>query len=338
MFSLEETVDQIAAHANKDKKEIQRLIDEKEEELSGLVSKEGAAYLVGRELGVNLLKEGKRQLKIKNLVSGLYSVDLTARVVRIFEPREFESKGKKGIVQSIILGDETGTVRLPFWNDEVHLLQKLQLQENDAIKITGAFVPPHRERIELRLGRATIEKVDDDIPFPPAGEQLLAAVERLPVADLRDGSYGEVRAGLIQLFQRNPFYEVCPSCGGRIKEENGISTCTEHGKVSPTYNLVLSGILDDGTGNIRAVFFREQAEALAGKTTRELVDEAKKRNGPQAIYTVLDTVGREFIVRGRVRTNSFTGNTELIASEVAPVDVKKECHLLLKNLKPPAKN
>ena len=36
-------------------------------------------------------------MKIKNLVSGLRSVDLKAKVIRIFEPREFEKEGK-GVV------------------------------------------------------------------------------------------------------------------------------------------------------------------------------------------------------------------------------------------------
>ena len=105
MFSLDTMVERLSEHAKIEPDKVRQLIAEKQEELSGLVSEEGAAYIVARELGLNMIRESRKQLKIKSLVSGLRSVDLVARVVRIFEERHFERDGKKGSVINLILGD-----------------------------------------------------------------------------------------------------------------------------------------------------------------------------------------------------------------------------------------
>jgi hypothetical protein len=86
---LERIIEVTCKHSGRTEAEVRKLIEEKQDELSGLVSEEGAAYIVARELGVNLLKAAKRQLKIKNLIPGLSSVELVGRVVSIFEPREW---------------------------------------------------------------------------------------------------------------------------------------------------------------------------------------------------------------------------------------------------------
>ncbi len=87
MDSIEGLLKEICNKSGKAEDEVMKLIEEKQEELSGLVSPEGAAYIVGRELGVSLLKESSRQLKAKNIIPGMRSVDFLGRITRIMEPR-----------------------------------------------------------------------------------------------------------------------------------------------------------------------------------------------------------------------------------------------------------
>jgi hypothetical protein len=70
---IKKIIETTCKHSGKSEAEIRKLIGEKQDELSGLVSEEGAAYIVARELGVNLLKAAKRQLKVKNLRLSGYS-------------------------------------------------------------------------------------------------------------------------------------------------------------------------------------------------------------------------------------------------------------------------
>lgn len=72
MFSIKDMIMEISKASNLPEEDVKRMVEEKQIELSGLVSNEGAAYIVGKELGVNLIKEtvGHR-LKIKNIVPGM---------------------------------------------------------------------------------------------------------------------------------------------------------------------------------------------------------------------------------------------------------------------------
>ncbi len=335
MASVEEIVKKISEKSGKSGDDIRKMISEKQDELSGLVSEEGAAYIVGRELGVSLLKETERRLKVKNIVPGLRSLDLTAKVARIFDVREFEREGKKGKVLNLLVGDETGTARLSLWNEEVDRWK--ELKEGDVIRISGGWIKSdNRGQPELRVGKGKMEKVDEEIELPemPTTERLqdLAVAKRKDISELREGDFGEIRASLIQIFRRNPFYRVCPECGGKITEQDGKITCKEHGEVEPGFQVVLSGIVDDGTGNIRATFFRELGEKLFGKPVKELREMAMKETDPLNIYDKFTGLGKEFVLRGRVKRNSYTENLELMVNDLEEADVKREAEQLVKEL------
>jgi replication factor A1 len=335
MFSLDKIVEKICEHSKLDEDKVRKMIKEKKEELSGLVSEEGAAYIVAREHDVNLLRETKRQLKIKNLVSGLRSVDIVARVMKAYEPREFEKDGKKGKVVNVLLGDETGVVRLSLWNEEAELVESGKLKEGDTIKISHAYVKSdNRDAPELRVGRGLIEKTDQVIDIPPIEniEQSFNTVQRREIADFKEGQMNETRATLLQVFKRSPFFEVCPECGVRVKESEGKWACEDHGEVKPKQNIVISGIIDDGTGNIRAVFFRELAEKVFGKTAEELSEEAKKATDALAMFTNVPSLGKDFILKGRVKNNNFTERMEFVVNGIEDVDVKREAESLVKEL------
>jgi len=334
---IDNIIQKVIDGSDNDEQTIKKLIKEKQEELSGLVSEEGAAYIVARELGVNLLKATKRQLKVKNLLPGLRSVDLLARVVRVFEPRDWSKGERSGKVASLILGDETGTVRLSLWNDEVDIIGRDKINEGDSVKISGAFVKmDNRGQPDLRLGRGKLVPVEEGkVTLPrPEDIQTVARTTRKKIKDLKDGDYGETMACLVQIFSRSrPFYEICPKCGGRVSEDNGKFECKDHGMVEPDYSMVVSGVIDDGTANIRAVFFRETAEKVLGKTVKDLRDELGKGKSQDEIFAKLENIGKDFIFQGRVKRNDLSGNIELIANDLRKVDVKEETNKLIEELK-----
>lgn len=329
MGSVDDLIKQISEQTGAKPGEIKKFIEEKQDELSGLVSEEGAAYIVGRELGANLLREDRKKLKIKNVVSGMRSVDLTSKITEIGIIREFDRKGKTGRVVNVGLADETGTIRLSLWNEEVNLLGKLGLKEEDVIKVTGAFVKDdNRGYPNLMLGRGRMEKVEDSIDVPPKGK-LIASAKRKDVRDLKAGNFDEVRASFVHIFRRNLFYRVCPTCGGRVDDVDGNFVCKEHGEVEPQFQLVLSGIIDDGTGNIRAVFFRDVAEKLFGDTAANLRKKAMKKTDPLMVYDDFPNIGKEYVFRGVVKLNNYTESLEFMVTEINEVDVKKELTSLL---------
>lgn len=329
-------MDKIAEESDLNKKEIKKKIEEKRRELSGLVSEEGAAYIVSRETGVELLKEGKRELQVENLVSGLRSVNLRARVVRIFEPREFESKGKKGKVANIIVGDGTGTVRLSLWNEEVELIEKEKIKEGDVVEVSGGYVKTdNRGQPELRTGRGEIGVVEEETDLPKVEEIQkggAGSAGRKDIGQLKEGDYAQVRGALVQVFERKPLYEICPECEGRVRKEKDKWECREHGEVEPAHHMMASGVIDDGTGNVRAVFFREMAENILGKKTGEVEKEIKKDGGFQGLFEGVPALGKEFIFKGSVKKNDFTENLEFMVNEMEEINVKEETEKLLQDV------
>jgi len=95
MLSLDEIIKEITEKSDKNEEEVKKLIEEKQDELSGLVSPEGAAYIVAKELGVNLLKETDRDLQVKNIVSGMRSVDIDVKILKAYDTRTFNKTVKR---------------------------------------------------------------------------------------------------------------------------------------------------------------------------------------------------------------------------------------------------
>ena len=335
MHSLKEIIGEIADKTDLSKEEVKKLIEEKQTELSDLVSPEGAAYIVGKELGVNLLKETKRQLKIRNIVSGMRSVDVVGRIVGISDKRDFEKNGKSGSVKNVLIGDETGTVRLSLWNDEIGLFENLQLKEGDVVGIKGCYVKEdNRGNNEMRLGKTSrIEKIREGEVDVPKAENIAGGFENVrgrKICDLREGENSEVKASLVQVFRRKPFFEVCSECGSRVEKTGDGWTCKEHGQVEPKYQIVLSGVIDDGSGNIRAVFFRDVAEKIIGKKAEEL--KSGSSDDPLSVYGKMDILGGEFVLSGRLKRNQFTERMEFVVNDAGNLDVKNEIQEMLKKI------
>ncbi len=333
MMPLEQLVDKIVKETSNSKEDIEKMIEEKQDELSGLVSKEGAAYIVGRELGINLIKEEQRDLKIKNLVSGIRSVDMIVKIVKIFEPRGWEKGDKSGSVLNLVIGDETGKTKLALWNEDVQLVERLGLKEGDVIEISNARTRNGLDMPEVSLAKGgSIKKSEKEVdvlndrPF----DQRVQVSARVDIKYVKENSPVEVRGCLVQLFRRNPFYFVCSKCSGKVTDQEGKYICQKDGEVEVSPQLILTGVLDDGSGNIRIVFFRDMAEKVCGKPTKEMkriFDKKGMLNG----YDELDCLGCEFVVRGFAKKSDFSGEVEMIANSVEQVDPKKECELLLKS-------
>ena len=155
--------------------------------------------------------------------------------------------------------------------------------------------------------------------------------QRTSIKMLKPGMSAIVKACLVQAYKRKPYYEVCPKCGARVEEKEGKWVCKEHNDVKPAFHLIFSGVFDDGTGNIRAVFFREQAEKVLGRSVDE-VESIATKDGIESFWDDFDSLGKEFLVEGRVKTNDFSKEPEILVNNVMDVSVFEECKDILKTL------
>jgi len=325
-MDYETLIEKIIEKTKLTNEDVQRKILDKQQELSNLVSKEGAAYIVAKELGLDLFPKVKRRLEIKNVLPKIRNLKISGRVLSVFPPKEFETKGRTGKVASVILGDNSGTIRLSLWDDQTHIAEKLN--PGIAVEAFGAYT---REgglgRVELRLGKRGGLRILKDSDLPSLEElQGLARVKRGKIMNLSEGELCELRAALVQLFETRIFYEVCPNCGSRVKRENDAFKCSKHGEVEPTYSIVLSGVIDDGSGNARAVFFRNAALQLINMS---LEDALKNRD---VLLENIDVLGKEFVLTGTVKRNKMFNRLEFVVRSVRDVDIVNEANKIINSL------
>jgi ribosomal protein S18 acetylase RimI-like enzyme len=89
-------------------------------------------------------------VKISELTPGMRGVDIEAKILEISEPRQVLSRatGEPLRVAEALLGDETGTITLTLWNDQIR-----QPKVNDKIRINNGYVTFFQGQKQLNVGR-----------------------------------------------------------------------------------------------------------------------------------------------------------------------------------------
>ncbi len=290
--------------------EIEGKIKEKLEQLAGLISEDGAAHIVANELGVELDKTGG-EATIGDLLPGMKSVTVAGKVTRKFELREFDKNGRQGKVANFLLADPTGQVRVTLWNEQTD--QFGQLAEGETVRIKNAWVKENRGYKELHLNNdSSFQRNPGDVSV---GEVQAGrpARERKQISELTgDEENVELLGTIVQLYDPR-YFEVDPETGRRAQE----------GQEGTQTNYVLNAFLDDGTGNMRTTFWKNQAQRLLGKSDEEML---RYKENPQAFEQVkTEMLGEIVKVVGRCKKNETFDRVEFTANLVfTDIDPEEE--------------
>ncbi|MCL4372209.1 OB-fold nucleic acid binding domain-containing protein [Candidatus Marsarchaeota archaeon] len=88
-------------------------------------------------------------MKISDLKAGTGNVSLTATVIQKEEPREVVNKfGKRLTVANITLKDETGTINMSLWGDDINTVKT-----GDKIELSNCYVNEFRGVPQLSTGK-----------------------------------------------------------------------------------------------------------------------------------------------------------------------------------------
>ncbi len=87
-------------------------------------------------------------LKISELTAGTGNVSLEAEVVAVSEPRNIEKYGRTLRVADVTLRDDSGTVTLVLWNENIE-----KVAEGAKIKIENGYVNTWQDKVQLTLGK-----------------------------------------------------------------------------------------------------------------------------------------------------------------------------------------
>ena len=298
--------------------EINSKVDEKLKQLSGLVSKEGAAHIVANELGVKLFEAVSGKLQIGNILAGMRDVETVGKVQQVFGVNEFQRKdGTPGKVASSVVGDETGTIRIVGWGSQADNVGKLK--EGDITKIVGGYVRENQGRKEVHLNERSKLILNPEgvtVGEVKVTEEKREAAVRKSIKDLQENQQNiEVLGTIVQVFDLR-FYEICPQCNKRARLRDGSFHCEAHGNVTPDYSYVTNLVLDDGTETIRTVFFRNQLEKLLSMTKEQVLQYKANPEGFEKVKS--DLLGNQIKVIGRTTKNEMFNRLELTAQLVFP--------------------
>jgi len=248
--------------------------------------------------------------KISKLKEGDTSVDVVCRVVRIYEPREFERDDKtKGKVVNLIIGDETGTAKLVLWDEDVELVEKAMINEGDTIKVKNGYVKVRWtdgnrfNESEVNVGKygKIILNPEEEITEVPLATPEIG---RRYIKDLNDGEIAEIRGALVEIYDNVKIFDRADKKG-----------------------IVVNAVIDDGTANMRAAFYDKMAETLMNIPIQRVIKGDISDDVSQRITEIL---GREVVAQVRVRYSNFSGQNELVVQDIDLIpDPKREAKNLI---------
>jgi replication factor A1 len=92
---------------------------------------------------------GERQMNIRDLRDGMRRVDAEGEISEISDPRTVNLKtGGEAKVADCILKDESGTIKLSLWDDQIDLVR-----QGSKVRVTNGYTNSFRGELRLNVGR-----------------------------------------------------------------------------------------------------------------------------------------------------------------------------------------
>ena len=85
-------------------------------------------------------------MKINEVKRGMSSVSVEGRIAEKSEARRVKTRYGQRSVADVTLEDETGTIGLSLWEEQIDLVNG-----GDEVKITGAYVTDFRNSLQLTI-------------------------------------------------------------------------------------------------------------------------------------------------------------------------------------------
>jgi replication factor A1 len=320
---IEEMLDSLEKQTGVAKDVLMNMAARKQKVIAG-VSLEGAIQMIARDFGVNSFGD-KKQMNMAGIVSGMKNVGVTGRIFNISRIVEFKrSDGTPGRVVNVYIGDFSGFAKLALWNDQVKLVEEEDIEMGDVIQITNAFAKENQfGDIELSLGKfGNVQIVEADMPsIDDFKKRIVSSPQRAEICNATQGLF-EISGEVVTVFRGNFIFNTCSLCGSSFVENK----CPEHGDAEAMPAMIISLVVDDGTGDMRVVFFRELAEKFAGITTTEIsaMDREKR-------YEIIskNLLGRAIVISGRVKKNKIYDRLEMMANNFKDLDTREEARRLV---------
>ncbi len=264
---------------NPDWEKIETLAEKKQQELNGIISKEGAIHIVLKDLypdyTVKMPSNGGNEIK--------------GRLINKTKPRVVETKksGNTVIRDVFIATEEAGVLKATLWGKQrVELFA--EINHNDPVILKGVKIGAKDGESYLNFfDNSTVEKVDDK-EVKPMDEML----EGIDFDSVTKSKIGTVEGLIIQVTEKE--YKTCPICNGSLSEVEGTFLCKKDGEVKPeTKKAVEVVISNKNNPAMQTMLWPEQLQEV--DTAPKAMDKIK------AVCRVYD---KNYFIRESTRNNS----------------------------------
>jgi replication factor A1 len=253
-MKVEAYINKIIEGTGLTRKEIQGMVEDKKKELKGLISEEGALFVIARELGVDVKEENKDllqdiDLNIADITENMKNINITGRIKEIYSANKFnKADGGTGYVGSFLLHDKTGDIRIVLWDDNVNIFNEDNFAQNELVKIVNGIARKGKfEDIEIHIGRY--------------GKTILSP------DDIDYKKYPKVKFELMSINDINLNLKSI-SLEGKIIQKSPIKEFTrKNGEIGKVGSISLL----DSTGSIRITFWNDDTEKLESLQINDVI-------------------------------------------------------------------
>jgi replication factor A1 len=160
------------------------------------------------DVDVDLAEEGT----VESLSLGQSDVTVRGRVLGVEPVRTFErNDGSEGRVANLVLGDETGRVRVTMWDEQADTVE--DVEEGVSVEVVDGYVRDREGTLELHVGsRGAITEIEEDVNYVPETTDIddleidttvdvagvIRSADPKRTFDRDDGSEGQVRNVRVQ--------------------------------------------------------------------------------------------------------------------------------------------
>ncbi|MFX1448473.1 MAG: hypothetical protein ACFFCG_10110 [Promethearchaeota archaeon] len=151
--------------------ELEKQIQNKENEFGGFMSKQGILFIIAKENGIyiqspeiseyfydefeNEIDYDEFTIQLSELKEDMRNVVLLGKILQVDELREFSRKdGTIGKVLSFLFGDGSEKTKVILWDDKVNIIKNQYFRVNELIRIIGAYCKRSKnDSLEVHLGK-----------------------------------------------------------------------------------------------------------------------------------------------------------------------------------------
>ncbi|QSX00986.1 single-stranded DNA binding protein [Haloterrigena alkaliphila] len=186
---------------------------------------------------------------VEALSLGLSNVNLVGLVLDTDSVRTFDrDDGSEGKVSNLVVGDETGRIRVTLWDEQADLAT--EFDPGETVEVVDGYVKERDGTLELHVGnRGAVEEVDEEVEYVP---------ESTPIEDLEIDQTVDI-AGVVRSADPKRTFDRDDGSEGQVRNIR----------------------VQDATGDIRVAMWGEKADIDVGPGDEVALGDVEIQDGWQ---------------------------------------------------------